>query len=130
MKYIQIIEDHQLLMAVLVICAAFGAGYSASDIGQPLEKQLESFDPFSYKASEEVRPYMDNVLANPTEGKLRDANNYLKISVKNWESRESGENKELFREYRIACQDVIDDIQAGKQPDTSKMDEKYNELIK
>jgi hypothetical protein len=130
MNYTKMIEDHQLFMAVLVICAALGAGYTASDVGQPLEKQLESFDPFAYKASEDVKPYMDKVLANPTDEKLREANNYLKISVKNWESRESGENKELFHEYRIACQNVIDDMQAGKTADTSKMDEKYSELTK
>ena len=105
------LEQVGILLALLF--GTFGAGYAASEVSQPQAvDELNNFDVFAYKAQEEVKPVMDNVLAYPTDNNLREANNYLKISVKNWESREIGENKELFKEYRIACQEVIDSIQA------------------
>jgi ClpP class serine protease len=104
-------EQVGIILALLF--GTFGAGYTASEVSQPQAvDELNNFDVFAYKAQEEVKPVMDNVLAYPTDNNLREANNYLKISVKNWESRETGENKELFKEYRIACQEVIDSIQA------------------
>lgn len=105
------LEQVGILLALLF--GTFGAGYAASEVSQPQAvDELNNFDVFAYKAQEEVKPVMDNVLAYPTDNNLREANNYLKISVKNWESRETGENKELFKNYRIACQKVIDSIQA------------------
>lgn len=105
------LEQVGIILALLF--GTFGAGYTASEVSQPQAvDELNNFDVFAYKAQEEVKPVMDNVLAYPTDNNLREANNYLKISVKNWESRETGENKELFKEYRIACQEVIDSIQA------------------
>jgi len=105
------LEQVGIILALLF--GTFGAGYTASEVSQPQAvDELNNFDVFAYKAQEEVKPVMDNVLAYPTDNNLREANNYLKISVKNWESREIGENKELFKEYRIACQEVIDSIQA------------------
>lgn len=105
------LEQVGIILALLF--GTFGAGYTASEVNQPQAvDELNNFDVFAYKAQEEVKPVMDNVLAYPTDNNLREANNYLKISVKNWESRETGENKELFKEYRIACQEVIDSIQA------------------
>lgn len=116
MKYQKAIENltpfQQIGIILTLLCGIFGAGYTASEVSQPQTIELNNFDVFAYQAKEEVKPVMDNVLVYPTDANLREANNYLKISVKNWESRETGENKELFREYRIACQEVIDSIQA------------------
>lgn len=126
----------QLIMALVAICASFGAvGYTASDIGQPqtITEELSDFDVFAYQAKVDVKPMMNKVLNNPTDSNLLYANNHLAISIKNFESRETGENKELFKEYRIACQEVIDSIQAGEKNSVTevkikKMDAAYLKL--
>jgi hypothetical protein len=96
-----------------MISAAFGAGYTTSEINHPIEIQTQAFDSFSYKASNEVQPMMREVLTNPTEENLRRANNKLKISYTNWAYRENGNNKQLFNEYLTACEKAIDEKQAG-----------------
>lgn len=123
----------QVGIILTLLFGIFGAGYTASEVSQPQTIELNNFDVFAYQAKEEVKPVMDNVLVYPTDANLREANNYLKISVKNWESRETGENKELFKEYRIACQDVIDSIQAEESNSVTelkikKMDAAYLKL--
>lgn len=72
-------------------------------------ERLREFDSFSYKA-QEVNAMMQEVLSNPTGKNLRKANDILKIIFANWESREHGENKELFHKYCLAWQEVIDNI--------------------
>lgn len=57
---------------------------------------------------QEVNAMMQEVLSSPIEEYSRKANNRLKITFANWESREHGENKEFFNRYRLACHEVID----------------------
>lgn len=121
----------QVGLAVLTLIFGCTAGYSAT--GEHIEiQEPQTYDAFSPKAYE-VHQYMEKILANPTEDNLRYANNHLKVSIKNWEEREYGENKELFHEYRLACQDVIDGYQEGESEarikvKMDKMDKLYNEL--
>ncbi len=137
MNYSQVITNpiQQAILAILLVSAGFSTGYTVSDHqGTPeaqaviIEEQLRDFDQFSYKA-QEVDAMMQDVISNPTETNMRMANNKLKINYANWEHREYGENKELFSEYRIACQVVIDDMQSGKLADTTEMNLLYNELV-
>jgi hypothetical protein len=126
------LEQVGIILALLF--GTFGVGYTASEVSQPQAvDELANFDVFAYQAKTDVKPMMDKVLNNPTDSNLLYANNHLAVSVKNFESRETGENKDLFREYRIACQDVIDSIQAGEKNSVTeakikKMDAAYIKL--
>lgn len=137
MNYSQIITNpmQQAILAILLVSAGFSTGYTVSDHQETTEKravvieeQLRNFDQFSYKA-QEINAMMEETLANPTEETLRAANNMLKINYANWEHREYGENKELFHEYRIACQDVIDNLQETGVADITEMTTLYTELV-
>lgn len=135
MSYSHVITNplQQAILAILLMAASFSTGYSVSDHqaeeqATVLEEQFRSFDQFSYKAPE-VNAMMQETFANPTEERLRVTNNRLKINYANWEHREFGENKELFHDYRLACQAVIDDLQETGQADTSKMNRLYSELV-
>lgn len=121
----------QLSLAVLTLIIGCTAGYTVSEVDSRNIDDI-NIDIFSIKAKE-VNEYINEVLANPTERNLRNANNHLKISIKSFEEREYGDNKELFHEYRLACQDVIDGYQAGDSEaqikvKTDKMNNLYNEL--
>jgi len=132
MSYTGILSNpiQQAFLAVLLIAAGFSTGYTVSEQEQPVtvSEQLQDFDQFSEKA-QEVNNMMQATLSNPTEERLRMTNNKLKINYANWERREYGDNKELFHEYRLACQDVIDTMQAGKQADTTEMYRLYYMLV-
>lgn len=132
MSYTTILSNpiQQAFIAVLLIAAGFSTGYTVTEKEQPatVSEKLQNFDQFSEKA-QEVNNMMQATLSNPTEERLRMTNNKLKINYANWEHREYGDNKELFHDYRLACQDVIDDMQAGKQVDTTEMYRLYYMLV-
>jgi len=132
MSYSQIVTNplQQAILAILLVSAGFSTGYTTSDQHNTfvLEDQLKDFDQFSYKA-QEVNAMMLDVLENPTEDSLKMVNNRLKINYANWEHREYGDNKELFHKYRLACQDVIDNLQENGVADTTEMETIYSELV-
>lgn len=135
-KYIsQIPQYQQLLVAFLAVTAvSFGAGYQASNSQQIIDTPvIESFDPFEYKATNEVEPLIQKTVDNPTEYNLMVANNALKISIYNWADRHTGENKALFMEYLDACEAVINSMQDGESIDETnakiiEMNKLKNEL--
>jgi hypothetical protein len=124
-NYTQVISKltnfDKVCLAILVITASFGAGYSVSH--QPNEKQ---FDQFSYKALE-VNAVMQDFIKNPSEEKRISVHNSLVITYGNWAYRTSGANKELFQKYLIACQDVTD---SSSKENVNKMNSLYNQLEK
>lgn len=130
MSYTNVVTNpiQQAIIALILIASGFSAGHSVQDQTVSLDEQFNEFDQFSYKA-QEVNNMMQDTLANPTEERLRVANNRLKINYANWEHREYGENKELFHEYRVACQGVIDDLQERGEADTTEMNTLYAELV-
>jgi hypothetical protein len=121
----------QLCAAILTSFLLCSAGYVASDHNLiKSDNEIQSFDVFSYKAQDEVKPMMDKALANPTEYNLRKANNHLKIGVQNWVNGEEGQNKELFQEYLDSCELVIDEKQAGNDitAEKAEMEKLYLKL--
>lgn len=114
----------QLCAALLVFALGASSGIVYT---HNADTPVQTFDQFSY-AAQDVQTMMKNVLDNPTEYNLRYANNDLLIVREQWAYRESGANKELYLEYLKACEKVINDAQAGKQVDTSNMNELYLKL--
>jgi hypothetical protein len=124
-----IIQHKEIGAALFVLVVIlFGAGYTTSEMTQPQAEEPEHFSQFAYTAKHDVNPMMQDVISNPTEYSLLVANNRLNIEFTNWAKRETGSDKDLFFEYLTACEKVVDDIQAGKDPDTSEMVELYDEL--
>jgi len=121
----------QLATAALLTLSVLCGGYTTDNVGVT-NKQIEevqTFDLFSDKAKTDVQPMMKKVLENPTERNLKKANNHLYIGVQNWVDKHEDTNKDVFQEYLNECENVINDIQAGKQADTTKMNALYAELI-
>ena len=114
-----------LLMLAVIL---FGAGYTASETQQPQVEDIEPFNQFAYKAEHVVNPLMQDVIAQPVEYNLLVADNRLNNEFVTWANRETGDDKKLFIEYITACDKVIDDMQDGKEPDTSEMDRLYADL--
>lgn len=124
-KYIlDIPQIKQLIIAIMLIFFAFSAGYGVNEASTT----ENTYDIFSNKAETEVNPMMNHAVKYPTEGNLRNANNVLAVIEWSWINQNEGENKELFSEYVDACQLVIDEMQAGNEPDTSEMNRLYTSL--
>lgn len=129
MVFHNVTQAQQFGAVLLVLAAVFASGYAASNMTHDsLTSELTAFDQFAYKA-EEVDKMMQMTIENPTKYNLISTNNELVIVYRGWAMGETGENKELFLEYLDACILVIDDMQAGNEPDVSLMNEKYSELI-
>lgn len=114
-----------LLMLAVIL---FSAGYTTSEIQQTQPEEIEHFNQFAYKAEHVVNPLMRDVISQPVEYNLLVADNRLNNEFVNWAKQETGSDKDLFFEYLEACENVVDDIQDGKEPDTSEMDRLYNDL--
>jgi hypothetical protein len=114
------------LMALLIVVSCPDpTNNTHSLLDQP---EFVNFDQFSDRTSD-VNTMMVATLTNPTYDNLRSAKSKLLISHWNWSERESGQNKELFQAYLLACVQVIEDKQAGNEPDLTKMNSLKNKLI-
>ena len=124
---INIPQYQQAVAAMLLATIVFGVGYTTADVNHV--QDAKQFDQFAYKAKNDVNVMMQVVIAEPNDYNLLAANNKLKIEYTNWAKRENGQNKELFFNYLNACENVIDEMQAGNEPDLTKMNTLKNELI-
>ncbi len=115
--------------ALLIIAAImFGAGYTASEIQQTPTEDIEPFNQFAYKATNDVKPMMQAIIVQPLEYNLLVADHRLNNEFVEWASEEEGSDKQLFIEYLTACETVVDDLKAGNEPDTSEMTRLYNQF--
>jgi len=121
----------QLATAALLTLSVLCGGYTADNGGFTIKQieEAQTFDLFSDKAKNDVQPMMEKVFDNPTERNLRKVNNHLYIGVQNWVDSHEDENKEVFQEYLDECESIINDIQAGKQVDTTEMYRLYYLLV-
>lgn len=108
-----------LALALVLLTAFLG-----SNVSNHTQKE---YNPYSDKA-QEVNAMMQGVLTNPSETNLETAQNNIFYDYAPWAKRQNDSQKEEFLSYLEACNQVIISMSKGQQPDTSKMDELYNNL--
>jgi len=91
----------KLSLIIGLLFITFLAGYSSHPVCQP-----QNFDQFSYKA-QEVDAVMKEFMLNPSRDNQISVHNDLVITYGNWADREYGANKEAFKSYLNACDDVV-----------------------
>jgi len=132
MKYLNNYSKNQQIALAILSMILLGVGGSAAvdhqsrTAEEQIVEELEHFDQFAYKAEQEVNPFMQSVIKNPTEYNLRTANNRIIMRYESWAKRENGDNKELFQQYLGACGDVVDSMQAGEK--SFQTNQKINEM--
>lgn len=124
-----LILNKEFGVALLIIAAIlFGAGYTASEIQQTPTEDIEPFNQFAYKATHDVNPMMLAIIVQPLEYNLLVADHRLNNEFVEWVSEEEGSDKQLFIDYLNACENVVDDLKAGNEPDTTEMNRLYTSL--
>jgi hypothetical protein len=133
MNYYKVLSSitpyQQLCVALFLIMASFGTGYTVSQSSHSQNMDNQVFDPFSNKVPE-VDDMMQNVIAHPNPHNTLFAHNALVITYGNWADREQGKNKEAFKAYLDECLNVVDTYSTGSIPDLSEMERLKKELMK
>jgi hypothetical protein len=108
-------------VALALILISAGIGYNVAD-----EK---TYNPYESRVTE-IDSRMQEVILNPTENNLVNMQTDLFYIYDPWADRQpSGEQKDTFKAYLEACNQVVISLSKTGQADTSKMTELKNKLI-
>lgn len=111
----------ELLVALALILLGAGIGYNTASEAP--------YNPYEARVLE-IDMMMQNIIDNPAERALVDAQQDLFYTYYPWAERQvDGQQKEIFVEYLEACNQIIISISKGLEPDTGEMIRLKNELI-
>lgn len=135
-KFSKLPQYQQIIIALLILFGtAAGTTLVPNSIqhtGSPVD-DLKNFDPFAYKAKDEVQPMMLALVSNPTKYNVDAANRKLIYRYEDWCHRENGKNKKVFELYLASCEAIINSYKQGESQkhitlEINEMNRLYNAL--
>jgi len=112
-----ILQKFQKEIIIALALILLGAGINMDSEYNPYESRVLEIDGM-----------MQSLVENPSQDAADSVIDSLALQG-DWAYRQTGEQKEVFEEYLEACKAVAVDVYYGMEADTSKMNEKKNELI-